>query len=88
MNKHLTHSTRTSLLHAKRKWPSTIASALRSFCYKAAEERYNKLDIDAEGWSPLERFLGYKDEIAAENFHIWGCPVYVLDRSMQTGTEN
>eukprot|EP00957_Ditylum_brightwellii_P195247 14874505-Ditylum_brightwellii.AAC.1 len=54
---------------------------------KAAEECHNKLDIDADGWSPLERLLGYKDEIMAEDFHTWGCPVYVLDSSLQTGTE-
>eukprot|EP00957_Ditylum_brightwellii_P109291 8336592-Ditylum_brightwellii.AAC.1 len=65
MNKCLTHSARTSLLHAKCKWPSTIASVLYPFCYKAAEERYNKLDADAEGWSSLERLMDYKDEIAA-----------------------
>eukprot|EP00957_Ditylum_brightwellii_P157461 11983970-Ditylum_brightwellii.AAC.1 len=35
---------------------------------------------------PGDRLLGYKDDIAAEYFHIWGCPVYVLDSSLQTGT--
>eukprot|EP00957_Ditylum_brightwellii_P107128 8173499-Ditylum_brightwellii.AAC.1 len=87
MNKHLTHSVRTSLLHAKCKWPSIITSALWPFCYKATKEQHNKIGVDAEGWSPLERLLGYKDEIAAEDFHIWGCPVYVLDNSLQIGTE-
>eukprot|EP00957_Ditylum_brightwellii_P013638 1028515-Ditylum_brightwellii.AAC.1 len=39
-----------------------------------------------KGWSPLERILGYKDEIVAEDFHTQGCPVNVLDSSLQTGT--
>eukprot|EP00957_Ditylum_brightwellii_P011112 842112-Ditylum_brightwellii.AAC.1 len=56
------------------------------FCMKAAEEHHNKLDNDAEGWSSLEKLLGYKDEIMAEDFHTWGCPVYVLDSFLQTGT--
>eukprot|EP00957_Ditylum_brightwellii_P109563 8356090-Ditylum_brightwellii.AAC.1 len=86
MNKCLTHGARTSLLHARHKWSSIITSALWPFCYKAAEEQHNKLDVDAEGWSPLERFLGYKDEIAAEDFHTWGYPVYVLDSSLKSGT--
>eukprot|EP00957_Ditylum_brightwellii_P136342 10397935-Ditylum_brightwellii.AAC.1 len=56
------------------------------FCYKAAEERYNKLDVDADGWSPLVRALGYKDGIVAEDFYTWDCPVYIFDHNLQTGT--
>eukprot|EP00957_Ditylum_brightwellii_P154895 11789211-Ditylum_brightwellii.AAC.1 len=48
-NNSLTVSTRTSLLHTKCKWLSIITSALWPFCCKAAEERHNKLDIDADG---------------------------------------
>eukprot|EP00957_Ditylum_brightwellii_P018425 1386382-Ditylum_brightwellii.AAC.1 len=66
--------------------PSIITYVLWPFCYKVAEGQYNKLDVDVELWSPLERLLGYKDEIAAEDFHTWGCPLYVLDSSLQTGT--
>eukprot|EP00957_Ditylum_brightwellii_P205260 15343087-Ditylum_brightwellii.AAC.1 len=35
---------------------------------------------------PLERLLGYNDKIAAEYFHTWGCPLYILDDSLQIGT--
>eukprot|EP00957_Ditylum_brightwellii_P114574 8736312-Ditylum_brightwellii.AAC.2 len=58
MNKHLTHSARTSLLHTKCKWPSIITSALWPICIKATEEQHNRLDVDTERWSQLERLLG------------------------------
>eukprot|EP00957_Ditylum_brightwellii_P144229 10989028-Ditylum_brightwellii.AAC.1 len=30
--------------------------------------------------------LGEKEEIVADDFHTWGCPVMVLDAKLQTGT--
>ena len=69
MNKKLSHGTRTSLLHAKRKWPDVISTILWTFCYKNIEERHNHLDLNAYGMSPIEKLLGHKEEIAAEDFH-------------------
>eukprot|EP00957_Ditylum_brightwellii_P186643 14210289-Ditylum_brightwellii.AAC.1 len=50
-----------------------------------ASERHNHLDLDHEGLSSVERMLGTKDEIVADDFHTWGCPVMVLDAQLQTG---
>eukprot|EP00957_Ditylum_brightwellii_P011467 866577-Ditylum_brightwellii.AAC.1 len=55
MNKRLTHSTRTVLPHAKRKQPAVISTILWLFAYNAIEERHNKLDLNANGLSPLEQ---------------------------------
>eukprot|EP00957_Ditylum_brightwellii_P181636 13836452-Ditylum_brightwellii.AAC.1 len=84
--KKLSHNGRTSILHAKRKWPDVISSALWPFSYKNVEEKHNMLDLDANSWSPLEKMLGEQEEIVADGFHIWGCPVFVLDPALQTGT--
>ena len=85
MNRKLCHGARTSLLHAMRKWPRVITTALWPYCYKTAEERHNHLGLNHEGLSPVERMLGTKDEIVADDFHTWGCPILVLDAQLQTG---
>eukprot|EP00957_Ditylum_brightwellii_P192691 14672369-Ditylum_brightwellii.AAC.1 len=71
MSKRLSHSARTILLYAKRKWPSVIISILWPFCYKCAEEHHNLLDLNSDGLSP-------------DDVHAWGCPVFVLDSDLQT----
>eukprot|EP00957_Ditylum_brightwellii_P024455 1846123-Ditylum_brightwellii.AAC.1 len=73
-NKRLSQGARTILLHAKRKWPSVIASILWPFCYKCAEEHHNLLDLNPDGLSPVEVLLGHTEELVADDFHAWGCP--------------
>eukprot|EP00957_Ditylum_brightwellii_P190477 14499317-Ditylum_brightwellii.AAC.1 len=84
MNKRLTHSTRTVLLHTKRKWLAVINTILWPFAYRAVEERHNKLDLNANGLSPLEQLLGHKKELMASNFHTWGCPIFVINSKSQS----
>eukprot|EP00957_Ditylum_brightwellii_P084803 6447834-Ditylum_brightwellii.AAC.2 len=84
INKRLNHSARTSLLHAIRKWPGVITTALWPFAYKPQDESHNHLELNTDGLSPIEVLLGHKEEIAAEDFHTWGCPIYVLDSTLQT----
>ena len=35
--------------------------------------------------SPLELFSGIDEEITCNDFHTWGCPVFVLDEANQSG---
>eukprot|EP00957_Ditylum_brightwellii_P059833 4541964-Ditylum_brightwellii.AAC.1 len=35
--------------------------------------------------SPLEVLLGHKEEISVEDYHSWGCPIFVLDSRLQSG---
>eukprot|EP00957_Ditylum_brightwellii_P031191 2363886-Ditylum_brightwellii.AAC.1 len=35
--------------------------------------------------SPLEVLRGHKEEIAVEDYHSWGCPIFVLDSRLQSG---
>eukprot|EP00957_Ditylum_brightwellii_P067176 5098735-Ditylum_brightwellii.AAC.1 len=85
MNKRHSHNCRIALLHAKRKCPKVITSALWPFCYKAVEERHNRLDLNINGMSPLEVLLGHKEEIAVEDYHSWGCQIFDLDSKLQSG---
>eukprot|EP00957_Ditylum_brightwellii_P125563 9571122-Ditylum_brightwellii.AAC.1 len=35
--------------------------------------------------SPLEVLLYHREEIAIEDYHTWGCPIFVLDIKLQSG---
>ena len=76
---------RTILLHAKRRWPSVITTALWPFAIQAIVDRHNRLSLDGNGKSPLEKFSKTDDEIRPEDFHTWGCPVFVLAAQNQSG---
>ena len=85
-NKELSYGARTVLLHAKRKWPSVISTVLWPFALQSIVERHNRLHLDVDGKSPLEKFSGIKDDIVLSDFHTWGCPVYILDAPNQSGS--
>eukprot|EP00957_Ditylum_brightwellii_P160406 12211110-Ditylum_brightwellii.AAC.1 len=33
----------------------------------------------------MEVLLGHTKELVGDDFHAWGCPVFVLDADLQTG---
>eukprot|EP00957_Ditylum_brightwellii_P142825 10882492-Ditylum_brightwellii.AAC.1 len=84
MSKRLSQNARIILLHAKKKRSSVITSILWPFYYKGAEKRHSLLDLNAEGLSPREVILGHTEELFADDFHAWGCPVFVLYANLQT----
>lgn len=84
--KKLAHAPRTSILHAKWKGLGVITSALWPFSYKATKEQHNHLDLNEDGRLPAEDLLGHKEDLAAGNFHTYGCLVFVLDSTLQTGS--
>ncbi len=50
------------------------------FAVKAAIDHLNNLQIDLNGATPNSKFFGTGDQLAnVENYHVFGCPVYVLD---------
>ena len=77
------YGARTVLLHAKRKWPTVIATALWPYAMQSIVERHNRLSLDINGRSPLEKFSNTIDNIDPTDFHTWGCPVYILDAANQ-----
>ena len=81
--KTLCYGARTILLHAKRKWPKVIATALWPYALQAIVDRHNRLSLDASGRSPLEKFSNTTDDIDMLDFHTWGCPVYILEAANQ-----
>ena len=84
--KEICYGGRTVLLHAKRKWPSVISTILWPFAVQSIVDRHNRLSLDENGKSPLEQFAKTSDDIRAEDFHTWGCPVFVLEAPNQSGS--
>ena len=80
------YGARTILPHATRKWPSVISSVLWPFAIQAIVERHNRLSLDVEGRSPLEKFSGITDDSLPTAFHTFGCPVFILDAANQSNS--
>ena len=84
-NKILSYGAKKLLLHARRFWPKVIVPSLWPFALLADTKRHNELSLDENGKSPLEKFSNTTDEITCNDFHTWGCPVFVLDEANQSG---
>ena len=82
--KELTLIARTLLLHTQRHWPEYITTMLWPLALKAASDRMNKLSFNDSLESPLSRISGVTNDIDTNAFHTWGCPVYVLEASLQS----
>jgi hypothetical protein len=84
--KEITLSGRTMLLHAIRHWPEMVSTILWPFALKAACERMNKLCINDDGVSPESMLASVPNSVQIQDFHTWGCPVYILDAGLQSGS--
>ena len=85
--KDITLGGRTLLLHAKRMFPEYISTILWPFAVKCCEDRHNNLVHRADGCTPYETLASLDAApINTSNFHTFGCPCYVLDHRLQSGT--
>ena len=80
----ITTRSRVMLLHAKRFWPEAITPMLWPFAVSTAINLENELSLDANGRSPLQRLTATDSPIKLRDYHTWGCPVYVLESSVQS----
>ena len=83
----LQDSARTMLLHAKHRWPSAIDTALWPYALRSANDITNvTADISRKDRkSPLELFTSSDVRPNLSHYKVFGCPVYVLDETMQAG---
>ncbi|KAL7449667.1 hypothetical protein ACHAXS_000213 [Conticribra weissflogii] len=78
----------TMMVHASIHWPSDGADEIRlwAFAIKHTVWLYNRLPNAQSGLTPLEIFTKTKsDHRDLHQSHVWGCPVYVLDPTLQAG---
>ncbi len=81
----ITRRARTMLLHATILWPSIISEDLWPFALKMAVDVHNATP-GPSGLSPDEIFSGHKSSRnRLKDFHPFGCPVFVLEASLQNG---
>ena len=83
----LQEMTRTSLIHAKRRWDDAITTNLWPYALRVSNDAYNNTPSlkDASRRTPHQIFTG---TTVAENPKHWfhfGCPVFVLDNDLQAG---
>jgi hypothetical protein len=55
------------------------------FALKMAADRLNTFMENNEGLSPNEVLSGVRADLDFRDFHVFGCPVFVLDQRLQSG---
>jgi len=76
---------RAMILHARGRWPSAIDAHLWPYAIRMANEVYNSTPTSGATRTPYEVFHGSKVSPNLKFFQPFGCPVFVLDKSMQAG---
>ena len=77
---------RTMLLHAMIHWPEETELNLWPFAVDYAVYLWNLMPREKSGLSPTELFYATKsNHEELQNAKVWGCPVYVLDPTLQDG---
>jgi hypothetical protein len=85
--KDITLGGQTLLLHGKRMFPKYISTILWPFAVKCYKDRLNNLVHRADGQTPYETLPSLDaTPINTANFHTFGCPCYILDHRLQSGT--
>lgn len=79
--------TRTSLLQASTLWNGAINSHLWPYAMRKACEDINHVPHHDKEESPLELYSGVKVLPNLHNNHPFGCPVFVLDTTLQAGNK-
>ena len=76
---------RAMLLHASSHWKDGIDSSLWPMAVKYATHVYNTTP-KTNGIAPADIFLGSQvTRHRLQHLHVWGCPVYILDPTLQAG---
>ena len=76
---------RSMLLHASMRWKDGIDSSLWPMAVLYATYLYNHLP-QSNGLAPADLFMGTQiPRHKLKDIHTWGCPVYVLDPTLQQG---
>jgi GAG-pre-integrase domain len=75
---------RAMLLHAAHRWPAAVTANLWPYAVRMANDSINAAPQVDSGLSPMERFTQVDVAPRVRNSHTFGCPVYVLDATLQT----
>ena len=73
------------LAHGQHFWPEAVNKSLWPFALKAASRSLNRFNLDKNGLSPEEKLAGIAINKEICNEHPLFCPVFVLDKNLQSG---
>jgi hypothetical protein len=78
---------RTMLIHANNRWPQAITYNLWPYALRMANDVLNETPMmqDKEKWSPQQLFSNTMAQPNPKHWKPFGCPVYVLENSLQSG---
>ena len=82
----ITNMARTMMLHAAIHWPDVADATLWPMAVAHAVYLYNHMPSLDTGISPVDMFTKTRwEQRKFHDLHVWGCPVYVLDKSLSDG---
>ncbi|GKY94961.1 hypothetical protein MPSEU_000460700 [Mayamaea pseudoterrestris] len=77
---------RAMLLHAAIHWPEVADPSLWPMAVRHAVYLWNKMPNPSTGISPQDLFTRTRwPHSRFHDLHVWGCPVYVLDKKLSDG---
>jgi hypothetical protein len=77
---------RTMMLHAAIHWPDVADSTLWPMAVAHEVYLYNHMPALDTGISPADMFTKTRwEQWKFHDVHVWGCPVYVLDKTLSDG---
>ena len=79
----VTSLARSMLSHSMRRWPDVIDESFWTFAVRQACNILNMMPRSRKAMSNWELFTGEKPPLSPSDFHVFGCPVYVLDARLQ-----
>ena len=79
---------RTMMMHSGIHWPDVADPSLWPMAVKHATFLYNHVPSHVNGLSPNDLFTKTRwPQRKLIDLHVWGCPVYVLEKSIQDGNK-
>lgn len=77
---------RTMMMHAAIHWPEVSDPTLWPMAVKYAAHVYNRMPHVDSGLCPIDTFSRQRwKQTQFHDMHVWGCPVYVLDKRIADG---
>lgn len=77
---------RTMMLHAAIHWPDVADASLWPMAVSMAVFLHNHVPDPATGLAPIDLFARTRwEQSKFHDLHVWGCPVYVLDKTIADG---
>jgi hypothetical protein len=78
---------RAQMIHANRRWPQAITAHLWPYALRTANEVLNETPSlqSPERYTPMQIFTNTQVNTNSKHWLPFGCPVYVLENSLQSG---